>query len=628
MRLPIFFHTCLAGAAVLALPGLHAAESSSVVSKVFGKASAAPNTALPAGTAFTTGPRSKSEIALPRGIVRVGQKAELETTPKGLTLRQGVTLVASEPGRFRKTIEVRAPGYRLKVKGTVQVSFDPGHSLKVAVLEGSVTVALDSLMGEFEELRPGQMLVINPSDNRLPEPVEIDIQRLVATSALTGGEFGALPTAGNIKAGTGAQGLAYARGDLAATPFLLRGTDTELQLRQIRRLEAPQVPDPARVEQTIFQLVNDLDNPNANVEEKPFLDLAPLDTFGNQNITRSGARTALLRVNMNSQFAELPPGSFNFVQTAAPRLFGTITVDPDVFTNQTGILEFSVKDSVSDGPLLMQIDPGTNITTPPNVGLRFLTLGLTATGATLQAGNATSDSEPLEIRAAARNIRFTGSTLRGGTATIAGGSLGGGTQNIRLDSTKVSGHRGVNVGLASVRTGINIRNSSELAAFAAGINVFSKGASISITDSMLKDTKAILIDALDVDDASAAGIVTIRNAQLAADAIRIRGFSPSGDALIIDGSTFNAAQFIKLYAEGVSTLRFRNNVSLNTPLAIIAGKIVEVDSGGAVSISGKGRVLTDTDNYNKAGFGTINAGGGLTKGSHGSRENFNQTASP
>ena len=519
----------LAGAVLFVQSGLHAADAPSMVSKVFGKASAAANTALPPGTTFTTGPRSKSELALPRGVVRVGQKAEIETAPQGVVLRQGITLVASEPGRFRKTIEVRAPGYRLKVKGTVQVSFEPGRSLKVAVLEGTVVVALDSLMGEFESLHPGQMLIINPSDNRLPEPVEIDLQRLVATSGLLGGGFGELSTAGNIKAVAVTQTAAYVRGDLAATPFLLRGTNTELELRQIR--PEPVVaarPIPEVVEQTIFNLVNDLDDPRANVAEKPFLDLAPIDTFGNQNITRSGARTALLRVNMNSQFTELPPGSFNFVQTAAPRLFGTITVDPDVFSNATGILEFSVKDQVSDGPLLMQIDPGTNITTPPNVGLRFLTLGLEVNNATLQAGDALRDSEPLEIRATARDIRITGSTLRGGTATIAGGTLGGGTQNIELDSTKVSGHRGVNIGLPTVRTGITIRNSSELAALAAGITIYSKGAPITVTDSKLKDTQSILLDALDADDINAAGVVTLRNAQLAADAIRVRGFSPSG----------------------------------------------------------------------------------------------------
>ena len=315
-------------------------------------------------------------------------------------------------------------------------------------------------------------------------------------------------------------------------------------------------------------------------------------------------------------------------QTAAPRLFGAITADPDVFTNQTGILEFNVKDSVSDGPLLMQIDAGTNITTPANVGLRFLTLGLNATNATLQAGNATSDTEPLEVRAAARNITFTGSTLRGGTATIAGGSLGGGMQSVILDSTKVTAPRGVSVGLESVRTGITIRNSSELAAIAASINVFSKGGRITITDSALKNAKAILVDAFDPDDATASGIVTIRNAQLAADAIRVRAFSPSGNALIIDGSSFNAAQFIKLYAEGASKLLFRNNVSLNTPIAVLAGKTVEVSAGGAVSISGQGRIFTDNENFNKGAFGTIQAGGGLIKGSFGNRENFGQIPTP
>src|SRR5689334_1410656 len=81
----------------------------------------------------------------------------------------------------------RAPGYRLKVKGTAQIAFEPGRALKVVALEGQVVIALDSVMGEFESLKPGQMLIINPSDNRLPEPVEVDLQRLVATSALMSG---------------------------------------------------------------------------------------------------------------------------------------------------------------------------------------------------------------------------------------------------------------------------------------------------------------------------------------------------------------------------------------------------------------------------------------------------------
>ena len=103
-----------------------------------------------------------------------------------------------------------------------------------------------------------------------------------------------------------------------------------------------------------------------------------------------------------------------------------------------------------------------------------------------------------------------------------------------------------------------------------------------------------------------------------ARAIRVRGYSPRDDALIIDGSRFKAGQFIKLYAEGTSALRFRNAVSLDTPLAVLAGKTVIVERGSIVVISGKGRVFTDHPQFNSPGVvtspdhGTIQAGKGLT----------------
>jgi hypothetical protein len=166
-----------------------------IVRKVIGQASAAAHTALPAGTTFSTGRRSRSEPGLGRAIARVGENADVQTTPGGLALRQGATLMASDPATFRRTVEVRAPGYRLKVKGTVQVSYEPGRAMKVVVLDGTATVALDSLAGEFETLQPGQLLVINPSDSRLPEFVEIDLNRLAPPASWWAGGFGALDIA-------------------------------------------------------------------------------------------------------------------------------------------------------------------------------------------------------------------------------------------------------------------------------------------------------------------------------------------------------------------------------------------------------------------------------------------------
>ena len=224
MRLP---SALFAPAVALALPfGAAAEEPSAVVRKVIGRASAPPNTPLEAGTNFATAARSKSELAVGPGLVRVGEKTDLQTTAKGLLLRQGISLVANPPGTFRKMIEVRTAGYRMKVRGTIQVAVVPGRSMKIVVLEGSATIALDSVAGEYETLSPGQMLIINPSDNRLPEPVEIDLQHLASTSALVGGELGALPTAANIAKAAESQTRSYARQDLISTPFLLRGSES------------------------------------------------------------------------------------------------------------------------------------------------------------------------------------------------------------------------------------------------------------------------------------------------------------------------------------------------------------------------------------------------------------------
>ena len=112
------------------------------------------------------------------------------------------------------------------------------------------------------------------------------------------------------------------------------------------------------------------------------------------------------------------------------------------------------------------------------------------------------------------------------------------------------------------------------------------------------------------------------NANLSADVIRARGYSGSGDSLLIDGSTFNASTMLKLYGEGAGTVRFRNTVQLNTPLAIIAGQTVIVDPGGNVQITGQGRIYTDNAKFNTPSQGTIQATGSLSTSPHANRPSF------
>jgi hypothetical protein len=175
------------------------------------------------------------------------------------------------------------------------------------------------------------------------------------------------------------------------------------------------------------------------------------------------------------------------------------------------------------------------------------------------------------------------------------------------------------IGSETSPTGITIRNSSELAVLAGNLNLFAKRANVTLENSKLSAGRGLKVDAdaflkglSDGNGDADKGIVNIRNAQLLADSIRVRAFSGGGDSLIIDGSTFKASQLIQLYAEGASTLRFRNRVTLQTALAILAGKTVTVDSGGLVKISGKAKVYTENPDFNKLGFGSIQAGKGLT----------------
>jgi hypothetical protein len=623
-----------------------------LVRKVFGRASAPAHTTLPSGTAFTTAPRSGSELASSRGVVRVGENAELQTSTEGVILRRGITLVANDPGTFRKTIEVRAPGYRLKVRGTVQIAFEPGRSLKVVVLEGKATVALDSVLGESESLSPGQMLVINPSDRRLPDPVEIDLQRLLSTSTLVGGEFGTLATEGNIRAATAGQARSYAQGELLATSLLLRGLDNALQIERARRPAADpgdaarralpaRSSDLAAAEQSLFRSLDDLSDPKGVTLQRKYLFESGLTTtssvvgFDFAHNAKNVGRTHQLIVELVPAYTLDDPDSPDAVSypSQRPRIAGTVTASTELFADRPRTLSFTT--SLSEpGFDRLSIEPLADVSSPEGVGLNFVAdFGLDVDHAILKAGAAADASELLSITAASRGVTIKNdSTLSGGRVAIQGGASPG--AEIAIDNSHVTAALDLSVGLASSPTGITIRNSSELKALAENLKLTANRANITVDGATLSAQRDLLIDTYIAagkgdpeNPAETPGVVSLRNAQLMAAAIRVRGFSAKGDALIVDGSTLTAAQLIKLYAEGVGTLRFRRAVTLTTDLAVLAGKTVEVDSGGTVEITGQGRVFTDharfsTTDRQAPGYGTIHAKGGLTERSFGTREPF------
>lgn len=554
----------------LCLSGLaHAAT----VEAVKGGASARTAETLGTGATFATKKSSQSQLRLNKGFVRLGSNSQVQLGKEDqVQLKEGVMMVGSDGAKKRESVKVTAPGYSFNVQGTALIAYSPGSYIKITVLEGRIRVALQSLLGEFVTLEAGQMLVINPADKRLPDPVEVDLNRLVSTSQLTTGALGPPPTDPFIQNSASEQGGETNAGQLARTPFALRGASPEV---------------------TVFQLVNDLDDSNAVVNRKPY-SLPDQAVLADTEIKRQGARTKTLEVQMRST-------------TVLPAISGTITVSPDVFGS-------SPKKLVIDADDTLLVKPGANITTPSNVALSLNGVALDIDGATLRAGNGTESAEALELNAAGLaansfvdpvvrefDLGVKGSTLQGASLHVQGarGLPGAPAQSIGIDSTTITAPRGITIGADTIPSKITIRNSSQLLALAGSIQMDAGGRAITVAGSTLR------ADATSGQIVMEGDTVTLNNATMNADVIKARGHSASGDAVIVDGGSFVARTVLKFYATGAAILRFKGNVSITSPLSVFSARTVEVENGGRVSSTGAINVYTDLANFNRAGFGEV-----------------------
>ncbi|MCX6856301.1 MAG: FecR domain-containing protein [Verrucomicrobia bacterium] len=166
-----------------------------LVKVTFGRTSAPAMTELKAGSRFSTSSKSRSEIALENGLMRTGSNTSvLMQSEDNIVLEKGLTLVATKPRFFRRSIQVQTPAHQLKIKGTAQIYHNPGQSIRVVVIEGIMTISLNSMSREKVTLRAGQVLLINLAETELPEPLEIDLGRLISSAELLADQFEPLPS--------------------------------------------------------------------------------------------------------------------------------------------------------------------------------------------------------------------------------------------------------------------------------------------------------------------------------------------------------------------------------------------------------------------------------------------------
>ncbi len=152
---------------------------------------------------------------------------------------------------------------------------------------------------------------------------------------------------------------------------------------------------------------------------------------------------------------------------------------------------------------------------------------------------------------------------------------------------------------------INITDSSQLKVLLdsapALLRVASNTGNVTIANSELSSSG-------DIEVESVQGNVTLTNLNVSSsDVFKARTKGPNG-LLTIDGSTINASNIIRLYGEGVNGVLFKGNTTLNASEVQIAGKIVEVQAGGLVTVTqNNAHVFSDDHRYNVGSYGIINS---------------------
>lgn len=149
-------------------------------------------------TSLQTGRRSRSELRFQDDtITRLGSNSifSFERGTRDLSLEQGTILL---------TVPKNAGGARIRtatvtaaVTGTsIMMEYFRNKWVKIIVLEGSLVTWLErDGQKNRKTIKAGQMMILKANDNKMPNPVEIDLQRLLKTSGLANQEtFGPLPT--------------------------------------------------------------------------------------------------------------------------------------------------------------------------------------------------------------------------------------------------------------------------------------------------------------------------------------------------------------------------------------------------------------------------------------------------
>jgi hypothetical protein len=195
-----------------------------------------------------TGRQSRTELTFNDStLTRLGQNSVFSFREGGrnVELKQGSVLLQVPKNAGGATI--RTATVTAAITGTtVMFEYSPGGWIKLLTLEGTQRLSINGSKTSVA-VPAGKMIIMHPNATVIPEPVTIDIAKLVATSPLAGkGTFGPLPPHVRelIQQTVQEQRLAKQQGDLLPTNYVISGPGSRTSRSIVSSSQDNRMPKP------------------------------------------------------------------------------------------------------------------------------------------------------------------------------------------------------------------------------------------------------------------------------------------------------------------------------------------------------------------------------------------------
>jgi hypothetical protein len=183
------------------------------------------------GTAVRTGVESRAELTFTdQTLARLGANTIFSFNDGTRNLELGGGAMLLRVPKDAGGAQINTAAVTAAITGTtVMLEYHPNAYIKFIILEGTGRIFRKGHLGESVLLHAGQMLIVNPNGKGLPDPVDVDLDRLTKTSLLIVG-FPPLPSLNLIAREIGSQDERKNEGGLIQTNLVIFGAGTTVSL--------------------------------------------------------------------------------------------------------------------------------------------------------------------------------------------------------------------------------------------------------------------------------------------------------------------------------------------------------------------------------------------------------------